>query len=149
MNKKGALELSFGMIFSIILIAVFIAFAFFGIKSFLAVSEQVKYVGFVEDLQTDINNIYQSAQASNLVSYLLPSKITQICFENSGKRNLIFNTKDPDNHDFDVATINNLDLISMFPDELSPPICLPVKDGNVSMRLSKGYGSNLVIISEK
>lgn len=133
------------MIFAIILIAVFIAFAFFGIKKFLVIQEQVKYVQFAEYLQTDVNTIWKGAQASKKVEYLLPSRITEICFENKEKNNLIFNTKDPDNHDFKPKTIEHLDSSSMFID--SEEICIPNKDGTVSMHISKDYSQNLVTIS--
>lgn len=143
MKKKGAMELSFGMIFAIILIAVFIVFAFFGIKKFIAIQEQVKYKQFTEDLQLDIDKIWKSAQASKKVEYMLPSKITEVCFENKDLRNIRF---EPRSAGFNTQTINNLNLDSMFLDSENP-ICLKNNDGIISMTLSKDYSQNLVTIS--
>lgn len=142
MNKKGAMELSFGMIFAIILIAVFIAFAFFGIKKILVVQDLVKYRAFTEDLQSDVNKVWKSAQASNQVHYSLPSKITEVCFENKATRNLIFY---PRNSDFQPQTIINLNNLEMFTDESSTP-CFKNKAGTVTMTLFKEYSQNLVTI---
>jgi hypothetical protein len=146
MNQRGAMELSFGMIFAIILIAAFIAFAFFGIKSFMAVQEQVKYRQFTEDLQSDVDKIWKSAQASKQVSYLVPSKVKEVCFENKETKNLIFNPRNPD---FANQTIKNLDVELMFPEEFSTPVCIKTKEGSVSLRLSKDYNRNFVNISIK
>jgi len=143
MNKRGAMELSFGMIFAIILIAVFIVFAFFGIKKFLIIQEQVKYRQFTEDLQYDIDKIWKSAQSSKKVEYGLPSKITEVCFENKDYKNIRF---EPREEGFDSQTINNLDLTSMFA-ESEDPICIRNKEGMISMTLSKDYSQNLVTIS--
>ncbi len=142
MNKKGALELSFGMIFAIILIAVFIAFAFFGIKKFLVVQDLVKYKGFTEDLQSDVNKVWKSAQASNQVHYSLPSKITEVCFENQEKRNLLFY---PRSSEFPSQTIINLNNLEMFVNS-EEPICFNNTGGTVTMTLSKEYSQNLVTI---
>jgi len=144
MNKKGAMELSFGMIFAIILIVVFLVFAFFGIKKILAVQEQVKYVQFAEDLQSDVDKIWKSAQASKEVTYMIPSKIAEICFENKETRNLIFN---PRTAGFEPKTITNLNFLEMFPEESTSSFCIKTKDGTVSMTLSKEYSQNLVTIS--
>lgn len=142
MNKKGALELSFGMIFAILLIAVFLTFAFFGIKKVLVVQDLVKYRAFTEELQSDVNKIWKSAQASKEVSYNnIPSKITEICFENKETRNLIFY---PRNSDFGPQTISNLNNLEMFAEK--EEICFKKKDGTVTMTLSKEYSQNFVTI---
>jgi len=41
-EKRGQLKLSFGMIFSIILIIVFLGFAFFGIQKFMDYQKSIQ-----------------------------------------------------------------------------------------------------------
>ena len=89
-QKSGQMKISFGMIFSIILIIAFIAFAIYAISIFLGVSDEVKIAKFVDDLQNDIDKRWQSEHSSQQISYNLPSKIEKVCFVNRVDENLIF-----------------------------------------------------------
>ena len=51
-KKNAQMQLSFGMIFSIILIVFFLAFAFFGIRAFLGVQDSAKTAKFLNDFQS-------------------------------------------------------------------------------------------------
>ncbi|GAH39661.1 unnamed protein product, partial [marine sediment metagenome] len=82
MKKRGQLKLSFGMIFSIILIIIFIAFAFFAVKKFLNIGTSAQIGKFKNDLQSDIDRIWRGSQGSEEQEYFLPSKVKYVCFVN-------------------------------------------------------------------
>ena len=78
MNKRGQMNISFGMIFSIILIVVFIAFAFFAIQKFLDIQNSVQVGKFGADFQADIDKMWRGSQGSQENKYFLPSKIKYV-----------------------------------------------------------------------
>lgn len=162
-NKEGQLKLSFGMIFSIILIIIFLTFAFFAIKTFIGVQDTASAGKFVNDLQNDIDIIWKSAQSSQQESYSLPSGTEMVCFvdflvvangENSaiynelkksyyGSENMVFypRTVQPDS-----AKIENIDIAEITKN--SNPFCLDSVQGKVSLRLSKDFNDALVKITK-
>lgn len=82
-NKKADINLSFGMIFSIILIAVFIFAAIYAINFFLNYSKCIQVGRFYEDFQSEINSAFMSQSTENKVfSVNLPKNIDKICFAN-------------------------------------------------------------------
>ncbi len=78
-QTRGAMELSFGMLFSIILIIIFIAFAIYGIGKFLNLQKNIQTKTFVNDLQFDIDKLWNS-QGSQPVEYSLPASVEKVCF---------------------------------------------------------------------
>ena len=72
------MKLSFGMIFSIILIVVFLFFTFFAVKKFLEIPRSVQIGKFKEGLQEDIDSIWRGSQGYQEVSYNLPKKIEKV-----------------------------------------------------------------------
>ena len=135
--KKGQMKLSFGMIFSIILIIFFIAFAIYGIFKFLELQDSIQINLFVENLQRDVDKMWRSPKGSQEVSYRLPSKITSICFVDDEHKNLNFRSDKfiPGNN------IKNIDIKENF--------CIENINNKVSMVLKKDYGEPLVLINEK
>ena len=81
MKKRGQMQLSFGMIFSIILIIFFLIFAFMGIKKLVEIQKNVEIKSFVKNFQEDVNKLWNSNSGSSPLSYSLPEKIEKICFE--------------------------------------------------------------------
>lgn len=81
-NKRGQMEMSFQLIFSIILIAVFIYAAFYGIRYFLERADQVQVGQFLADLKSDVNNAWQSTETSNVYTFNLPDGVKKVCFSN-------------------------------------------------------------------
>ena len=51
------MKLSFGMIFSIILIIAFLALAFYGIKTMLDTQNEIKLKQFYDNLEADIEDM--------------------------------------------------------------------------------------------
>lgn len=83
MNKRGqqTTSMPFGMIFSIILIAVFLVVAITVGKSFLGVQDSVVVGQFYENLQKKVDSVYQSPGKTDF-EIILPSKIKKVCFAN-------------------------------------------------------------------
>ncbi|MCS6954771.1 MAG: hypothetical protein NZM44_00225 [Candidatus Calescibacterium sp.] len=82
-GQEGPMGMSFGVIFSIILIISFIFAAFFGIKQFLQLSECTQIGNFYESLQRKIDKIFYETAAENVIFEIkLPKKIKKICFAN-------------------------------------------------------------------
>jgi len=79
-SKRGQVELSFGMIFSIILIVVFLIFAFYAIKTFFGINDSAQVGAFISDFQSDVDKIWRSAEGSQIGAYTLPKKVELVCF---------------------------------------------------------------------
>jgi len=78
-NKKGAMELSFGMIFSIILIIAFLAFTIYAINKFLGIQKTLQAATLVNDLQGAIDKMWRGGQGSQQYTFSLPSKTQAVC----------------------------------------------------------------------
>jgi len=87
MKKKGQIELSFGMIFSIILIIIFLSFAFFVIKKFLDMKDALEAGRFASQLQDDVDKMWKSSQGSQEQEYIISSKIEKVCFADFDSNN--------------------------------------------------------------
>ncbi len=165
MVKKAQMQISFGMIFSIILIIVFLGFAFYAIKTFLGFQDESKAGKFIDDLRSDIDRIWNSAVSSERGEYFVPSGADFVCFidfssdaggENSFLYSEIKNGVDYVNSNFafypveftgfESAEIEHLDIEKTTVDE--NPLCIKTSNGKVSFILKKDYGENLVTIAK-
>lgn len=79
-GNKAQMKLSFGMIFSIILIAVFISFAIYVIVLLLEGQKKDMVALFVNDLRNDIDDVWKSSQSSQEITYNLPNDVEYVCF---------------------------------------------------------------------
>lgn len=160
--KRGQINLSFGMIFSIILIIIFISFAFYGIKLFLDSSTETRLYQFREDLQNDVNRVWRSDYSSSVKEYLIPSKVNEVCFidlisSSRGERkkeydDLISYGERMENNlvfipvgRFGSANsfqINNIDLIKLT--EYQNPFCIKSNKGRLKILIKKEVGDSLV-----
>jgi hypothetical protein len=82
MIKKGQIQLSFGMIFSIIIIIATVAVAFYVITYFLDLSACTKNGAFWDSLNKEINKAWNSDITREPYTGALPSGITKVCFGN-------------------------------------------------------------------
>jgi len=163
MQKKGGIKLSFGMIFSIILIIIFIAFAFYAIQKFLQIQDAAKVGQFTNNLQSDIDSAWKGSQRSQKVEYSLPKKIEYVCFIdiNSGRSGTNRNFYDELKHicynDENMAfypigssqgieskEIKHIDIEKITLDE--NPFCIKNIDGKAEMTIQKNFGEELVTI---
>jgi len=152
-KKRGEMQLSFGMIFSIILIIAFIAFAFYGIQKFLVFQQQAKYNQFLDQIQTDVDKIWKSSQGSQELSYTLPSSIKKVCILEPCKglgyfcRNSQDNLAFPDNKKkFQSYYLSYLDIDSSLSGKKE--LCVDVVDSKIKLILSKTFNDSLVKISK-
>ena len=162
-TKRGQLKLSFGMIFSIILIVIFLVFAFYAIKTFLGISDSAKTAKFVNNLQADIDRVWKSAQSSQEQEYFLPSKIEYVCFVDFfisekgekghfyselkrsyyGSENMVFYPFG--SSELGSREIKNIDLIEITLDE--NPFCIQNTNGKAKLTLVKEFDDALVTIT--
>lgn len=141
-NKKGQLKISFGMIFSIILVIVFLVFGFYAIQKFLSLQDDLVMKKFQENFERDLDKVWASSQASKRVEYTVSKDVEQVCvFED--KRGL-------DNVDVyikGIPTSVNFEKIDVDKSLVSgKPMCVQAENSKVSFLLSKKYGENLVTV---
>jgi len=157
--------MSFGMIFSIILIIIFIVFAFSVIGKFLNTGDNALVKRFSNDLQNDINTVWRSSQALQSVTYNMPNKVEKICFtdfslDSLGEdsdiyselrltyyefENLFFYPTDSI-EDLQAKTLEHLDIVNSTQE--ANPLCFNNIDGKVSLTLQKDYKDTLVKITK-
>ncbi len=143
MNKKrGAIELSFGMIFSVVLIIAFLAFGFYAITKFIDLQKTIQVEKFFSDLQGDIDDMWKSTQGSRPVEYDIPTEIVSVCFREDEFENL----KLTSNKIIRGKNINNIDIEKTIGDSSS--LCIPNIEGEVKMILVKNFGEVLVTITK-
>ena len=163
MNKLGQMKLSFGMIFSIILIIIFLTFAVYGIMKFLNIVDATKIGKFKGDLQTDIDNMWKNpTYGEEDYSYSLPPKITHVCFmegsiKSGGKDSryyddLQFNYFGNENMFFypvEAAEelrsfeMKHLNITKTIKEGERNPYCIKNDDGKVKIIIEKNYGDRL------
>jgi len=137
------MKLSFGMIFSIFLIIIFIAFAFYAIKMFVGMQKEIQIKSFARDLQADIDRAYYGDRTSQNETYVLPNKIEAVCFTNDRFNNLVFRSSEL----IDEKNIENIDIEKIT--ETENPFCIDNIDGKVKLIIQKDYGENLVTITRQ
>src|SRR6056297_2746926 len=142
MKKRGQMKMSFGMIFSIILIIAFLAFAFYAIRNFLGMQQEVQINQLKENLQNDVDRLWKSTSGSNPVEYPLPSRIEEVCFylDETGNYNMLLQEEKI----FTEHNIKNIDIIETVGEE--EEICKEVVDGKISFKLEKDSSNPLVRI---
>jgi len=140
-RRKGAIELSFGMIFSIILIIAFIAFGFYAITKFLEMQKTIQIESFFSDFQNDVDSMWKSSYgAPQSLSYSLPNKITAICFKNDEFQNLELISNEITKGEM----IEYLDIEKTTRD--GSPFCIQNVKGKVTIKLVKEFGETLVTV---
>lgn len=146
MNKKeGQSQISFGMIFAIILIVVFIAFAVYGVVKILHGFRIAQVATFKSDFQLDINDMWTSTQGSQKVEYPLPRSIEQVCFINRRDENMYFIP-----NDFQGEILEHLNISGTIAASRETPkrLCIDTADGKISMTLKKAYNQALVTVTK-
>jgi hypothetical protein len=168
-NNKAQMKLPFGMIFSIILIVIFISFAFYAISKFLSMGNAVTIGKFVDNFQSDINKIWKSSQASQSFKYDVPSKIEKVCLIDysssvKGKPDIYEELKEiyyelrqgynenenlffypmSSSEGIDSLEIKNINLENITKEE--NPFCFNSKKGEIELVLKKRYDEILVRI---
>lgn len=158
------MELSFGMIVSILMIIIFLVFAFYVIQKFLGMKNSVEVGKFTEDLQLDVNKMWTSSQGSQEIEYTLPTGIKEVCFvdylsQNRGANGEIYEKlKQVYNGDenlffypvgsaagLDAKKIEHINLEEIT--KFKNPFCVENKDGKLKLTLKKNFDDALVRIN--
>jgi hypothetical protein len=139
-RKLGAMEISFGMIFSIILIIVFLAAGFYAITKVIEWQKNIQIESFVKYLQDDIDEMWKSNQGSQPLTYSLPTNINAVCFKDNEFRNLEFNS----NKIINDRMIEHIDIAKTTIEE--NPLCIQNVKGKISFTIAKDYGETLVTV---
>ena len=136
------MKLSFGMIFSIILIVIFIAFAFYGIGKFLGFQKGVEIEKFVADLRSDIEKVWKGSSSSVNVDYDVPADVLRVCFEDDDKieENMVIRYEKK----IDRFELDYLDIEKITADENS--FCIESENSKIKMHLQKDFGESKVTI---
>jgi len=140
-GKNGQIKLSFRMIFSIILIIVFLAFAFYAIKIFLGIQDTAQTEKFISDLKSDIDRVWKSTESSEEKEYALPSKIDAVCFRDNEYKNLFFQS----DKFFEGGQINHINIQNMISEE--DVYCIENIERKVTLTLVKEIDEALVTIT--
>ena len=163
-NKRGQMKMSFGMIFSIILILIFIVFSFSIIKSWLDLGTTTQVESFINTLQKDVNKSWKNTQTSQTIKYSLPSKIEKVCFVDYSSPAIGAGRSMQDYIDETYSDVNNLFFYPKGAVEgtgnrkiqninitkitvNSNPFCINNVNGKVLMILQKNYNEVLVTIN--
>ena len=158
-NKKGqqSIGMSFGMIFAIFLIAVFVVIAFIAVGYFLDLGESASVGLFYEELQDAVNDAVRGQESDRNFIINLPSGIDEVCFGNLSNRITNNDPKYKEILNYDVYQAN----VFLVPPEnaqgmqwklidrinisritkTSNPYCVDVDDG---LRIKKGFYDRLV-----
>ena len=156
--------MSFGMIFSIILIVLFLAFTVYGITKFLGFQKSVQVGQFTNYVQDDINKMWGGSQGSVDKEYRLPKQIQYACFLDlnsqpigpkasyvsdfelisQGENNFYFYPIGSA-EGLDSRIIQHIDIAKITSSE--NPYCIPNTEGKVKMTIKMDLGDSLVSVT--
>ncbi len=158
-NKRG-IEISFNVMFSVILIVATIAIAFYVISAFLGTKKCVEVNLFYENLEEHITNAWSSRiHQGKCCSAILPSNIELVCFGNS--------TQTPAREDKEqyekLAKYNKKSNVFLYPPENACEtgskkiahfktdefFCVPVKNNKINIKTRMSEFDSLVTISRE
>jgi len=157
MKNKGQMEMSFGMIFTIISIIIFIAFAIYAITVFLNSQKSVQAASFINEFQNDVDKLWQGSGQQEK-TYSVPGNTEYVCFVdfNSPANNLeeVYNKlklfSDEGNlffypHDYEGKEIQHMDIQKT---TIQNPLCIRNNNG-IKIIIKKDFEDALVTISDK
>lgn len=165
MKNKAQLQISFGVLFSIILIIIFLTFGFYVITKFLNMQTEILIGTFKTDLQNEIDKAWKGGSQdiiSSQFEYTLPLKINYFCIVDfsSGARgayssyyNEIKKYKRtnmnsyfyPEAKTTNAINIEHIDIESIT--ENDNPFCLKNSNEIIKLRLQKvSNNPNIIII---
>lgn len=160
-RKKGDFQISFGMIFSIILIIAFIAVAFYVIRVFLNMKNCGLIGRFYQEVQESVTNAYRSPATSQKISSTLPGSVDYVCVINlnqssKGPKSNIYDMLSLVNKNFVIypktkctgfggIDLSNINIQSITLNE--NPFCIDVQNGKVNLKVEKDIYEKSVRIS--
>lgn len=165
MKKRASIEISFGVIFSIILIIAFIAIAFYVIKNFMNTAECTQVGAFKEDLQGKIDSAFSSSEYSKVESMGLNKNIRFVCFADKSKgekgtwkeyynelvkysygdKNMFFYPAKSVCSGLQSVKLEHLNITKIT--SSNNPYCVENINGKIQLKLTKSFYDSLVSIS--
>jgi competence protein ComGF len=161
-GKRGQIQMSFGMIFSIILIIAFVFTAFIVIRAFLNMQDSVNTGLFIKQLEEEIDTIWKNygGVENKVVEIRLDKKIEYVCFYNSSRTE---NSSAQLNQIKSRAIYHENNLYFLPPEKVSTyslnikyvnmtsfsenPYCFENEKGKVTFVFNKGVRESLVRVS--
>jgi hypothetical protein len=161
MNKRGQIQISFGMIFSIIVIIATVAIGFYVITYFLNLSSCTKVGLFWNSLNDEVDKAWNSDKTQTIFNGNVPSGVQYVCFgnlslapennittrnifselkvyEGSGKNSFMY----PPKKACDIAFYN------LKHARFDNFFCVQAKSGVVNIKISKTSTDALVMLSK-
>jgi len=162
-RAQGTMEMSFGMIFSIILMIFFVVVAFLVIRAFLSSADCAKVKIFVDDFQTEVDKTWHSQQDDSEFKGNLPSGMQYVCFSNL--TNSFRGEFKPIGEELEIYDVYGSNMF-FFPEGKScemphhsvkhlntansiktmNPLCIPVVKGKIIIKIKKGFNEKLVSV---
>lgn len=155
MRKKGQFQLSFGMIFSIIIIIAIVGVSFYVITKFIGTSKCTEIALFYDSLKSHTEKAWRSTINKDTFTFALPSGIEEVCFGDisQSKRDEI--KKEFVNSNGNVflyparkACDSTLSSIKLEHVTIPSFFCVKAEDNKISIKTSKTQFEPLVTISE-
>tara|TARA_Y100000310_G_scaffold344558_1_gene457965 strand:+ start:3158 stop:3667 length:510 start_codon:yes stop_codon:yes gene_type:complete len=168
MQKRGSIQISFGMIFSIIIIIAIVGTAIYAITSFVGIGKATEMALFHQEFQESVNDVWATSITNKIVKFGLPTGIELVCFGSLESNNInqdysgefdelrrYSNNLDKQNAnrfiypidkagDFTFSKVEKIDL-----SELDTGFeCFEVRNGELKVRLVKGQNDALVKLKE-
>ena len=156
--------MSFGMIFSIILIVLFLAFTVYGIMMFLNFQKSVQVGQFMEYMQDDINTMWSGSLGLVDKEYRIPEAIQYACFFDLNTQPIGPKTEFASDFELfsegvnnfyfypvgsaeglDSKVIKNIDIAKITSSE--NPYCIPNAKGKIKMTIKMDLGDSLVTVT--
>jgi hypothetical protein len=161
-RSQGVFGMSFGMIFSIILIIFIVAAAFVAIKFFLDFQRSSSIGLFLEDFQGKVDEAWKSSSGDFLFEKNLPSGLEYICFINMSAP--AFGSSSIEKEIYNEVRFGDLESnFVLYPPEKAGslshkriehfklpdtnPYCVEVVKGEVSIRIMKSFNEALPRVS--
>jgi len=160
MEKRGQIQISFGMIFSIIIIIATVAVGFYVITYFLNLSSCTKIGLFWNSLEKEIDKAWNSDMTQTVFKAEVPSGITYACFGNFSQmplsdadKKMFLELKDYGSpgrnaYLYPAGKACDLAFYSLKHAKSDNFFCVPAKSGVVSIKLSKTSFDALVKLSK-
>lgn len=166
-NKKAqqVFGMSFGVIFSIILIIFILVVAGIAINHFLNLKKCTQLGLFIEDIQKDVDEAWNSQKFTDEASYILPSSLDYVCFANLSDTVIGGSIESKVYSDISIYKLSNGNLF-FYPKEKAcnmpyvnvkhinineitsskNPYCIPIKNSKITIQIEKGFNDPLVTL---
>jgi len=139
-KAQNVFGLSFGVIFSILLIIFFIVVAFIAINAFLKTQKCTQIGIFIDDFEVEINKAWNSQSSSFEFQGTLPSNLDSVCFTSQEEKNLFLSPKAK--ACIPEYNIEHLDIEKIT--QSQDPYCIDINKGDIDIQIEKGFNDALV-----